>query len=158
MRRDFMSARQVFNAMRSRGETIDLRQINEIATMLDIASQGTSGNASLSLSNQVVKSTTTLHDVPKEYRLYQNHPNPFNPSTVIRYDLSEESHVTLNVHNTLGQVVRTLVNETQNEGYKSVTFDASALPSGVYFYRLEATSVTDATHSFMQMKKMTLLK
>lgn len=89
--------------------------------------------------------------IPTEYRLYANHPNPFNPTTLIRYDVPVENFVVLRVLNSLGQEVRTLVNEFQSAGRRSVEFDAGELPSGMYFYRLQAGKFTET-------KKMLLLK
>jgi len=89
--------------------------------------------------------------VPQEFALHTNYPNPFNPSTTITFDLLTSSSVTLDVFNTLGQKVATLVNEQLPAGSYKTTFDAAALPSGLYFYRLEAGQ-------FSQIKKMTLLK
>jgi len=80
--------------------------------------------------------------VPSEYRLSPNYPNPFNPLTVIEYALPEAGHVRLTVFNVLGQEVRELVNEIQEPGYRSVSFDAGGLPSGVYTYRLTAGKFT----------------
>ena len=88
---------------------------------------------------------------PKSFSLAQNFPNPFNPTTRFSYALPEDHHVTLNVYNTLGQAVAKVVNEYQSAGYKSVDFDATALPSGLYFYRLTAGKFTD-------VKKMILAK
>jgi hypothetical protein len=96
--------------------------------------------------------------IPKEYALEQNYPNPFNPSTIIRYDLPIDAKVTLKMYNVLGQEVRTVVDEIQEAGYKSVTFNASDMASGVYFYRLEVTSTSDPSKSFVQVKKSLLLK
>lgn len=96
--------------------------------------------------------------IPKEYLLVQNYPNPFNPVTGIEFALPAESHVTMKVFNVLGQHVGTLVEETLESGYKIVEFDASALPSGIYFYRLEATSIENPEMSFTQVRKMMLLK
>jgi M6 family metalloprotease-like protein len=76
--------------------------------------------------------------LPAYYALMQNYPNPFNPSTTIRYGVAERSLVSLAVYNTLGQQVTVLQNGEQEAGYHDVKFDASSLPSGVYFYRLQA--------------------
>jgi hypothetical protein len=88
---------------------------------------------------------------PRDYSLSQNYPNPFNPSTVIRYQLPANAFVTLKVYDILGREVRTLVDERQNAGIHSVTFSASGLTSGVYFYRIETGTYHDA-------KKLLLLK
>lgn len=83
--------------------------------------------------------------------LMTNYPNPFNPTTVISYQLSVSGHVTLKVYDILGREVTTLVNENQSGGLHSVSFDASRLASGVYFYRLTAPGIN-------QVKKMLLTK
>jgi len=72
------------------------------------------------------------------YHLYQNYPNPFNPSTLISYQLPANALVVLNVFDVTGREIETLVNERQNAGNRSVRFNAADLPSGVYYYRLEA--------------------
>jgi O-glycosyl hydrolase len=88
---------------------------------------------------------------PALYGLSQNYPNPFNPTTTIRYALPSRSHVTLNVFNTLGQIVRELVNGDMDSGYHEVRFDALGLASGVYFYRLQAGI-------FIQTKNLSILR
>ncbi len=99
----------------------------------------------------------TLVDVEEEhrmeltYQLSQNFPNPFNPSTIISYQLPMNSHVTLKVYDVLGRLVRTLVNDNQVMGSHEVTFDGSGLPSGVYFYRLQAGG-------FSRTRKLVVLK
>ena len=89
--------------------------------------------------------------IPKTFALEQNYPNPFNPVTTILYDLPKPSYVTLRVYNILGQEVITLVNETEDAGYKSVSFDGNNLPGGLYFIRLNAGTFSD-------VKKMMLIK
>jgi len=88
---------------------------------------------------------------PKEYVLSQNYPNPFNPNTVISYSLPSASNIILIVYNTIGQTVKVLQNGFRNAGNYSVTFNASGLPSGIYFYKLEAGQ-------FSKVKKMILIK
>ncbi len=89
--------------------------------------------------------------IPNEFQLFQNFPNPFNPVTTIRYGLPNASHVCLKVYNILGEEVVTLLNEYQQKGYKSVDLNAQDIPSGVYYYRIQAGE-------FVQTKKLILLK
>ena len=89
--------------------------------------------------------------LPERFALEQNFPNPFNPSTVISYQLSIVSQVELAVYNILGQKVRTLVKEKQPAGAYKVTFNAHGLAGGVYFYRLQAGK-------FTAIKKMILMR
>jgi hypothetical protein len=101
-----------------------------------------------------VHEVTTVEDIsfhPKEYYLFQNYPNPFNPSTVIRYELQENSFVSLKVFNMLGKEVATLVDGEKKAGVHIVTFSANGLPSGVYYYRLQAGE-------FSETKKLLLMK
>ena len=91
------------------------------------------------------------YDVPVEFVLSQNFPNPFNPSTRISYFVPEESFVSIKVYDFLGREVTTLVNETKSTGSYEFTFDASNLPSGTYFY----TMIAD---NYLATKKMILLK
>lgn len=90
-------------------------------------------------------------DLPAGYFLSQNYPNPFNPSTTITYRLLYGSFVTVKVYDVLGREVRTLVNTRQSAGIHTVSFEGRGLPSGVYFYRLEAGNYREA-------KKMILMK
>lgn len=106
---------------------------------------------------------------PDYFVLSQNYPNPFNPSTTIKYALPQASHVNLSVYNTLGQKVALLVDEKQEAGYHEVNFsakggsayggDASSLPSGVYFYRIQAGDPsTSSGQRFTETKKLILMK
>jgi hypothetical protein len=101
--------------------------------------------------NQIPVSVEGSPFIPLMYTLEQNYPNPFNPSTTIIYSIPKGADVTLKVYNLLGQLVATLINENQIAGRHEVTFDASNLPSGLYFYQINAGSFTD-------VKKMILLK
>jgi subtilisin family serine protease len=94
---------------------------------------------------------------PTTYSLSQNIPNPFNPSTFIQYALPVDGHVILKVYNTLGQEVAILVDEVQVSGFKSVQFDASHLPSGVYFYRTAVVG-QNGILSYQNVKKMLLMR
>jgi hypothetical protein len=95
--------------------------------------------------------------LPEAYSLDQNFPNPFNPSTIIRYGLLSKSTVRLTIFNILGQKVEELVNGEQAKGFHSVVWKA-AVPSGVYFYRIDALSTTNPDERFMQIRKMILMK
>lgn len=92
---------------------------------------------------------------PAQTQLEANYPNPFNPVTQIRYSLASDTYVTLKVYDVLGREVALLADEYEQAGFKSVDFNAGSLPSGVYFYRLEAGS---ANGGFTAVKKMILAK
>ncbi|MGA2625396.1 MAG: T9SS type A sorting domain-containing protein [Bacteroidota bacterium] len=89
--------------------------------------------------------------LPTEFALGQNYPDPFNPTTAINYELPKAEYVRLVVYDMLGREVATLVNGTQDAGYKSVEFNAANLPSGIYTYRLTAGT-------FVEVKKMLMIK
>jgi hypothetical protein len=98
----------------------------------------------------------------KDFELFQNHPNPFNNETTIKYTLSKSCHVSLVIYNILGQKVRTLVTEHQGAGVKTVGWDGKDekgvdLSSGIYFYQLSAGSIGKAGE-ISQTKRMVLLK
>lgn len=89
--------------------------------------------------------------LPTTFNLYQNYPNPFNPSTVIKYQVPQNTFVNINVYDVLGNQIRTLVREEKAAGSYELRFDASNLPSGVYFYSIQAGA-------FTQTKKLILMK
>jgi hypothetical protein len=93
--------------------------------------------------------------VPAGFALFQNHPNPFNPSTIISYQLGTNSKVVLKIYDVLGKQIATLVNEQESAGVHTVSFDASKLTSGVYLYNLKAVG---EGQTFISVKKMILLK
>ena len=122
------------------------------------------GNASVTITNNANGSViadafrfvyagpdNTAQGVGNDYSLQQNYPNPFNQSTTIRYFVPTNSWVTLKVYDILGREVATLVNSMESPGYKSVSFDAKALSTGVYGYRLRAGA-------YSQVMKMVLIK
>lgn len=96
--------------------------------------------------------------IPKEMTLEQNYPNPFNPSTIIRFELPSTSRITLRVYNLLGQVVATLIDREEPAGSHDAEWHASRFASGIYFYRLEATGLSNPRQTFSQVKKMELIK
>ncbi len=90
--------------------------------------------------------------IPARYSLYNNYPNPFNPTTTLRFDIPERTNVELVVYDILGRRVKSLVNnEVKNPGRYEVAFNASSLASGVYIYKL-------TTKNYSQARKMLLLK
>ena len=104
-------------------------------------------NGSYEYSKEILVETF----IPFEFVVEQNYPNPFNPTTTIKYQIPELSFVLLKVFNVLGNEVTTLVNEEKEAGSHQIEFDATTLPSGVYFYALQASS-------FVESRKMLLLK
>ena len=97
-------------------------------------------------------------EIPTAFALEQNYPNPFNPTTAISYQLPVIGFVTLKVYDLLGREVATLVNETKAPGNYEVNFNASNLPSGVYFYQLKAVPFGRQAGEFNATNKMILLK
>ena len=93
---------------------------------------------------------------PTVFKLYQNHPNPFNPITSLRYDLPEHGLVNITIYDMMGRIVKTLVNSSQTAGFKSVQWNATnyrnePVSAGLYLYTIQAGE-------FRQTKKMVLLK
>jgi hypothetical protein len=98
----------------------------------------------------------TIENIPIEYSLYANYPNPFNPVTRIDYGLPEENHVTMIIYDIMGREIKTLVNNIQTAGYKSIIWDGTntfgnSVSAGMYFYAIQAGD-------FRQVRKMVLLK
>lgn len=90
-------------------------------------------------------------NLPKEMRLRDNFPDPFNPVTTIEYDLSEDVYVMIKIYDLLGREVATLIDGYEETGYKKIVFDAATLSSGIYFYRMQAGKFTD-------VKKMLVIR
>jgi len=108
------------------------------------------GDAAVKYSQSTGISQTD-NSIPEKFSLSQNYPNPFNPVTNLEFGISELGFVSLKIYDMLGKEVVTLVNENLNPGTYKCNFDASALSSGIYFYKLQ-------TDNFSETKKMTLLK
>jgi xylan 1,4-beta-xylosidase len=92
-------------------------------------------------------------DIPKNYVLEQNHPNPFSRSTIIRFGVPDKSFVYIKAYNLIGQEVAVIAEKEFSAGIHSVKFDASNLSSGLYFYKIEAKD-----SNFSETKKMILIK
>ena len=103
-------------------------------------------NSSIYLTKQFIFNYTP----PKEFKLEQNFPNPFNPTTTIQYQLPADSKVTLKVYDILGSEVATLIDKEQEAGFKEVQFNGSSYASGMYIYRL-------TSGSFSSIKKMLII-
>jgi len=94
--------------------------------------------------------------IPDEFAIHQNYPNPFNPVTTLRYDLPEQGHVRITIYDMLGRQVKTLINQTQDAGFKSVVWNATntygkPVSAGIYLYQIQAGE-------YISTKKMVLLK
>jgi len=113
--------------------------------------QGNNQRTGVFSRSSITKVNSQTNLLPTQYSLSQNYPNPFNPSAKISYQLPKSSFVTLKVYDIIGREVSLLVNEKQNAGTYEVTFDASHLASGVYFYRIQVGP-------YINTKKLLLLK
>ncbi|MFZ4621697.1 MAG: choice-of-anchor D domain-containing protein [Bacteroidota bacterium] len=125
-------------------------------------SDSSKGYQLLPLSNSDLESDPTIVQewaigVPTEYILYNNFPNPFNPSTTIRFGVPEASSVRIEVFDILGRRVKELFNDRMDAGYQQIVWHAS-VATGVYLYRIESRSVSDPKKVFVNVKKMMLLK
>ena len=103
-----------------------------------------------SMLNGPIRNTSMASEKPTEHSI-SNYPNPFNPTTIINYQLPKNGFVTIKVYDVLGKEIATLVNENKSAGYYKVDFDASKLPSGVYFYNL-TTGSNSITRKMLLMK------
>ncbi|TAK66490.1 MAG: T9SS type A sorting domain-containing protein [Bacteroidetes bacterium] len=117
----------------------------------DYVYAGTNGNGVF----RSLQATTPVDEqefkIPTAFALAQNYPNPFNPATVIQYSVPSNQYVSLKIYNMLGEEVATLVDGMQDAGYKKQTWDASGLPSGIYYYQLHAGE-------FVETRKLLLVR
>jgi hypothetical protein len=123
-------------------------------------SSGNDSAVTWSISNPIVETvrwsltsgiTQLGSEIPQVYNLYQNYPNPFNPATKIRYDIVESGNVKVVVYDILGKEIENIVNQRHKPGKYEIDFNASHLPSGIFYYRITAGD-------FVSVKKMILLK
>jgi hypothetical protein len=130
-------------------ELVDPMEDNSIAQNWTASEDigGTPGKVNSILS----KIRLDNNNLPQAYFLYNNYPNPFNPTTVISWQIPGESQVDLTIYNILGEKLATLVSEKQKAGQYKIEFNAANLPSGIYFYRLHAGD-------YQQVKKMVVIK
>ena len=129
-------------------------ELVSLSATIDLSSMTVKSNLNHSGAIQLVENPLKSEsmDVPMNYALHQNYPNPFNPVTTISYNLpTDADFVTLQVYNVVGQLIETLVNKSQAAGYHKITWDARQMPSGIYFYHLNA-------NEFSQTQKMILVK
>ena len=137
----------------SSGEIPDSAYIQ--ISVLDTSGINTSGIGAYAIVDDLsLGGPTDINDdqtTINSFKLNQNYPNPFNPSTTISFSIPNEEFVSLKVFNSLGEEVAKLVNETKPAGNYSVSFNASSLTSGVYFYKI-------SEGNFIQTKKMILMK
>lgn len=110
-----------------------------------------SNNWGLAVTGTATSVEQNNSTIPTTFDLYQNYPNPFNPSTVIKYQIPQNTFVNINIYDVLGNQIKTLVREEKAAGNYELKFDASNMPSGVYFYSIQAGA-------FSQTKKMILMK
>lgn len=140
-----------FASATQNGDSLDI-QIIEIDSvkyiMLDVIPDG--GNIILEKS-EVTGIQETKNDLPEEYFLIRNYPNPFNPTTTIVYNVPQSGQVKLEIYNMLGEKLKTLVNQFKNNGQYSVIWNASNYSSGTYLYKYE-------TNNTIVTEKMTLVK
>jgi hypothetical protein len=143
-------AQQLLSQLKLTASASNLDELNLIGQTiaLEQAIRTSIGNSESKAANTKLADKSNR---PNGFRLEQNYPNPFNPTTRITYAIPEQSHVSLRVYNELGQLVATLVDESQSPGERTVEFNGARLASGIYFYALSAGNNVD-------VKKLILLK
>jgi len=131
--------------------TTDIRSIAIKDGFIFIGTANAGGVWFRPLSELITDVEGEVSQIPKEYKLEQNFPNPFNPTTTISFSIPQGQNIELNIYDILGKKVDNLVNTYETAGKHSVTFNATSLSSGVYFYELKAGE-------FIETKKMIFMK
>jgi PKD repeat protein len=119
--------------------------INGVDTLLS------SGAFLVTLKRSTIGITQISSNIPEKFNLYPNYPNPFNPQTIIKFDVAKPQNVKIRIYNTLGREVATLINQSMSAGTYTVDFDGSNLASGIYFYAMES-------NDYVMVNKMVLVK
>jgi len=146
-KKDIISATKLLTEMKNKFSADEEAMLHIVTAEMLI-----SEDYNFSFGKKQNKSETSVDtEIPKEYALFNNYPNPFNPATTITYQLPKSGSVTLKIYDILGNEVKTLVNEQKEMGRYTVTFNASSFASGMYVYQLRANDYTST-------KKMLLLK
>jgi hypothetical protein len=149
----------------SNGGNVSGNDKNQVMSLVGESLTGISGNS----HNQIQSGFWYTEDVitgiadnnesalPAQFQLMQNFPNPFNPSTTIKYALPYSSKIKISVYNILGQLINNLIEEVKEAGYHEYKWNAANLASGVYVYTIKAKSL-DGNKDFFKAKKMILIK
>ncbi len=116
---------------------------------IQVTIDGLTGDANVTLNPTGIEDGKDI--IVRSHQLFRAYPNPFNPTTTIKYQVPELSFVTLKVYDVLGNEIARLMDEEKVAGSYEIEFDAAGLPSGIYFYRLQSSS-------FVETKKMILMK
>ena len=111
----------------------------------------------------IVSIDDNSEEIARDFTLYQNFPNPFNPSTTIRFSILETANVSIKIYDVLGREISTLVNEVKTPGIYSSVWNGddnsgNKVSSGIYFYRIQAVPAGGRSNNFIETKKMILLK
>jgi len=137
---------------------LTIESTGDVFNMRESSSLTISGNYPQNILISVTAGVLSLDEnlIPEVFALHQNYPNPFNPTTKLSYDLPEEAQVKIMIYDLMGREVRTLVNDQQSAGFKSIVWDATnnlnqPVSAGMYLYQISAGK-------FHQVKKMVLLK
>ena len=108
-------------------------------------------------ANYLKEISANVNLLPQGYTLFDNYPNPFNPSTIIKYELPVDSKVIVRIYNIAGQLIKELINNVQTAGAHNIVFNGADLSSGIYFDEMTAASL-DGKQNYSSVKKMILLK
>ena len=136
--------------MRYKIQAVDKYQDTSVRSDFDMGI-GLIPNVGCPLCTEGPDSFISDTEIPREFKLYSNYPNPFNPVTNIKFDLPKDVQVSIKIYDMVGREIKTLANEFKTAGRYSVTFSGADLASGVYYYKIKAGE-------FEQVRKMILLK